>query len=211
MLPTSDASLVFHRLFNWSLNHIELFLNAFGRLSSQVFQRVDCVVFSSFWYVEVRRVRHEVECRDKRNRNNEAEILIDDKTDIRPNAVNVENSSDNPNLHEASQSSAAIVWRNLANVHCLSCHHEAYAEPLKQSRDVNLRHIACENHEKIRENEEDRAAKQRPLATDNISERPSHVRRWQWKVFAMSVIGSYLLKCLQTPNWRGFDLLPFIR
>lgn len=90
------------------------------------------------------RVGHEVEGHDEQNGYYEANVLERYETNVRSNAVNVENSSDDSDLHEASQSSTTVVGRNFSDVHRLSCHDKTNAKTLQQSGDVDLRNVARE-------------------------------------------------------------------
>lgn len=103
----------------------------------------------------MRRVGHEVESGDEHDGNNEAEVLERHEADVRSDAVHVEDASDDADLHEAAQSTATVVGRDLTDVHGLSGHDEPNAEALQQSRDVDLGHIAGQDEKDPRENEED--------------------------------------------------------
>lgn len=172
-----DCSLVLHRLFHRSCNRIHLLLNTLWGFASQVLQRLYRLRLSPLRDVEVRWVGHEVEGGDEDDGDDEANVLERDEGDVWPDAVHEENPSDDPDLHETSQSPAAVVGRDFSDVHCLGRHHKPNAKTLQQSCDVNLRNVARENHQQPWENEEDRTAEQRPFPSDDVGKWASHEGR----------------------------------
>lgn len=165
----SNTSFILHWFFNWCLNDVQLFLNSFCRFSSQIFQRFNGVWFSSFWDVKMRWIRHEIEGGDEDDWNDETDVLVENKRHKRSNAINVKDSNDYSNLHEASQSSTTIIWCDLTDVHRLCCHDKSHAKTLKQSRDINLWYTARENEKNIGENVEHWTAQKCPFSANHIS------------------------------------------